>query len=204
MCFDIGANVGTKSQLFLSLGAKVIAFEPQSACLPKLKALKMKHPNFDYFPYGIGPKNEAKELRLATHSEVASFSEDFIQFYTTDETRWDEKELVTVKTIDSVISIFGLPNYCKIDTEGYELDIVSSLHYKIPMIEFEFTEGLFEDTLKIIDILDSSETTFNFILNENLKFRMKRGVSATVLKEKIKALPKNRLHGNIFVKTKVS
>ncbi len=37
LCFDIGANIGTKSKLFLSLGAKVIAFEPQQLCSQSLE-----------------------------------------------------------------------------------------------------------------------------------------------------------------------
>ena len=39
LCFDIGANYGNRSEVFLKLGAKVVAFEPQ----PKpLKFLKRK------------------------------------------------------------------------------------------------------------------------------------------------------------------
>ncbi len=36
LCFDIGANIGSKSKLFIKTGAKVIAFEPQSSCFEVL------------------------------------------------------------------------------------------------------------------------------------------------------------------------
>ncbi len=114
-----------------------------------------------------------------------------------------KKEVVNVRTLNNLIEEFGTPKYCKIDTEGYELKILSSLSYKIPYIEFEFTESHFEETLKIIDLLDSDKSTFNYILNENLIFRLKKWVSENELKEQIKTLPKNRLHGNIYVKTDV-
>ena len=201
LCFDVGANIGSKSRLFLSAGAKVIAFEPQSDCHEYLQNIKAKHSDFEFFPFAVGDKNEEKELHLATDIEVASFSVDFIQFYTNDKIQWNKKEKVTVKTLNALIEQFGIPDYCKIDTEGYELNILSSLQYKIPLLEFEFTEGLFEDTLKIINILDTKSATFNFILNEHLKFKLSNWISAKELIEIISKLPKKKLHGNIFVKT---
>lgn len=201
LCFDIGANIGAKSELFLKLDAKVIAFEPQTKCLENLEILKNKNKNFSYYPFGIGDKNETKALNLATHIEVATFSDEFIQFYKNETIQWNEKELVEVKTINSIIEQFGIPNYCKIDTEGFELKILSSLKYEIPIIEFEFTESHFLETLKIIDLFDSKKTTFNFILNERLKLKLKNWLKADEFKEKLKGLDKFQLHGNIFVKT---
>jgi FkbM family methyltransferase len=204
LCFDIGANIGTKSELFLSIGANVIAFEPQSSCLQYLENLKTKYSNFRFFQFGVGSKNEEKELQIATHIEVASFSKKFISFYTNQDIKWNEKEIVHVKTLNSLIEEFEIPKYCKIDTEGYELKILSSLSYKIPNIEFEFTESHFDETLKIIDLLDTNNTSFNYILNENLKFKLKKWVSGNELIEELKTLSKNKLHGNIFVKTNVN
>lgn len=201
LCFDIGANIGAKSELFLKLDAKVIAFEPQTKCLENLEILKNKNKNFSYYPFGIGDKNETKALNLATHIEVATFSDEFIQFYKNETIQWNEKETVEVKPINSIIEQFGIPNYCKIDTEGFELKILSSLKYKIPVIEFEFTESHFLETLKIIDLFDSKKTTFNFILNERLKLKLKNWLKADEFKEKLKGLDKFQLHGNIFVKT---
>ena len=36
LCFDIGANIGTRTALFLELGARVIAVEPNPACVARL------------------------------------------------------------------------------------------------------------------------------------------------------------------------
>ena len=203
LCFDIGANIGTKSKLYLALGARVIAFEPQSSCIPSLSKIKESNNNFDFYAIAIGDINKKEELHLANHIEVATLSNEFITFYSNDKIFWNEKEIVTVNTINTVIEKYGIPNYCKIDTEGYELNILSSLSHKIPIIEFEFTEGFFDNTLKIIDLLDTNSAVFNYIINENLKFKLENWVSATEFKKIILSLPKNRLHGNIFVKTDV-
>jgi FkbM family methyltransferase len=201
LCFDIGANIGSKSKLFLSLKAKVIAFEPQSSCISSLSKIKQSNSNFDFHSIAVGDKNESKALHLANHSELATLSNEFIAFYSNKEIYWNKNETVKAMTLNSIVEMYGTPNFCKIDTEGYEFNILSSLSYKIPIIEFEFTEGFFENTLKILDLIDSENTTFNYILNENLQFKLKKWVSSEELKSIFLTLPKNRLHGNIFVKT---
>ena len=201
LCFDIGANIGKKSQLFLSIGAKVIAFEPQSSCYRPLQKLKKKHLKFDFYPYAVGAQKGEVDLFLANHSEVATLSKKFIDYFTCDTIYWNKNEKVTVTTLDHLMEKFGLPHYCKIDTEGYEADILLHLNSKIPMIEFEFTGGFIPETLAIIKYLNAKNVTFNYVLNEHLKFKQKEWITAEELTEILKALPKNRLHGNIFVKT---
>ncbi|EJL62659.1 FkbM family methyltransferase [Flavobacterium sp. CF136] len=198
ICFDIGANIGSKSKLFLSIGAKVIAFEPQSSCLNELS--KIKNRTFNFYPFAVGAKNEEKELHLSNISEVATLSNEFIDYFCCDTVFWDKKEIVTVKSLDYLIEKYGLPKYCKIDVEGYELEILSSLTYEIPIIEFEFTGGFVEDTIKIIQKLSKTSTHFNYVLNENLKFKLKNWVSADEMITIIKSFSRDRLHGNIFVK----
>jgi len=41
LVFDVGANIGFKSALFLGLGARVVAFEPQLAIHRELRALRI-------------------------------------------------------------------------------------------------------------------------------------------------------------------
>jgi FkbM family methyltransferase len=201
LCFDIGANIGSKSKLFLSLGAKVIAFEPQSNCSQKLLQLKKQHPKFEYHPFAVGSKNEEKELLLANHSEIATFSKDFVEFFTTEEVFWNDTELVQVRTLDTLIEEFGLPDYCKIDTESYEYEILSKLTYTIPIIEFEFTGRYMDDTLRIIDIIATGSSGFNFTFNEQHDFKLEEWVNSAEIKRVLAALPRHRLHGNLFVKS---
>ena len=39
LCFDVGANIGNRTEVFLELGAKVICVEPQQACLQQLNKI---------------------------------------------------------------------------------------------------------------------------------------------------------------------
>ncbi len=198
LCFDIGANIGRKSRFFLSLNTKVIAFEPQTACHKYLT--KIKNKNFQFHSFGVGAKDEIKELKIANHIEVATFSDKMIDFYTTENLKWNKTEKVTVKKIDTLIEEFGLPDFCKIDTEGFEFEILSNLSYTIPVIEFEFAEAFIEETVALILILEKENTLFNYNLNEKPKFELKKWVTAKEMTHILKKIPKNRLHGNIFVK----
>lgn len=203
LCFDIGANIGTKSKLFLNVGAKVIAFEPQSSCFDELKKIKNKYSNFDFYPFAVGAQNEEKELHLSNHSEVATLSDKFIKSYSSNDVYWNKIEIVSVKSLDFLITQYGLPKFCKIDVEGYEFEILSNLNYKIPIIEFEFTGKFIAETLKIIDLLGNNYV-YNFILNEHLKFKLNNCILKDEMKDIIESFSNSKVHGNLFCKIKTN
>jgi len=161
---------------------------------------KSKIRKFRFYALAVGAKNEARELHLSNHSEVATLSDTFITAYHTDHVYWNAKEKVTVKPLDDLIAEYGLPDYCKIDVEGYELEILSHLTFKIPTIEFEFTEKFIDDALRIIDFLNIHGYQYNYVLNEQPKFQLNHWVAADAIKRIIIALPKAKLHGNLFCK----
>src|SRR5690349_11141019 len=61
LCFDIGANMGSRIAVFLKLKARVVALEPQEKCLRELH--KVFH-GYDVkvIPKGAGATNEVKEF----------------------------------------------------------------------------------------------------------------------------------------------
>src|SRR5436309_3245329 len=54
LCFDVGANVGRKTEAMLRLGARVVAVEPLPECVRELKALYGNHPGFTLVPKAVG------------------------------------------------------------------------------------------------------------------------------------------------------
>lgn len=196
LCFDIGANIGSKSKIFLALGARVIAFEPQSACLKKLASIK--NPDFSFHAIAVGARNEIRQLHLSNHSEVATLSDQFIEAHRSAQVYWDTSEKVIVQSLDHLMEEFGLADFCKIDVEGYELEIISALTHQIPLIELEFTGKLLDDTFKIIELLSESPYRFNYTRNEKPKFELTHWVTAQEISKLLTDLPKDRLHGNLF------
>lgn len=199
LCFDIGANLGSKSKLYLDLGAKVLAFEPQLSCFEELE--KIKNKNLTVVNKALGGKNYTDTLLIGNHIEIATLSNKFIKQFTTSDISWNEKQKIEVVTLNSQIELFGLPDYCKIDTEGFEYEILKELNHSITIIEFEFTNGFIEETTKCIHKLSSlGNYTFNYILNEKNKFELKKWMDKESILSIINTLPKENLHGNVFAK----
>jgi FkbM family methyltransferase len=135
LCFDVGANIGEKSEILLIAGANVVAFEPQPNCVEKLKA--RCHPYRDHLRIcqsALGSEPGEAELHVSDNSAVSSFFQDWSEDSTI-------KTRVTVTTLDQAIAQFGKPSYCKIDVEGWELEVLRGLTQSISLISIEYHLG---------------------------------------------------------------
>ena len=65
LCFDVGANIGNRTEVFLKLGASVVAIEPQADCMKGLQRKFGRNANVTLLQKGLGEKPGQKEL-LAT------------------------------------------------------------------------------------------------------------------------------------------
>lgn len=203
LCFDIGANIGYKSSVLLDLKHKVVAFEPQEECHKVLTKIQKFNPNFTVSKLAIGSENKEQDMWMGNHIEIATLSNKFKSYFTTDTIFWNQKNRVKVVTLNSQIERYGIPEFCKIDVEGYEYEVLKNLKYKIPLIEFEFTGGFINETMQCITTLsDLSAYSYNLMLNEKPKFVFKNWLSSTVIQSKINGMNIKNLHGNIFAKLK--
>src|SRR5262245_55918355 len=46
LCFDVGANIGNRVKIFLAIGARVVAVEPQRECARVLESAFAGRPGF--------------------------------------------------------------------------------------------------------------------------------------------------------------
>jgi hypothetical protein len=51
---------------------------------------------------------------------------------------WDMATSVPVATLDALIEQHGVPAFCKIDVEGYELEVLRGLSHALPALSFEY------------------------------------------------------------------
>lgn len=200
LCFDIGANVGKKSKLFLKIGARVIAFEPQKECLTNLAKIKKSNKRFEFYPVAIDSKDGTKELQLSNYSEIATLSDSFVSLYGEKGVNWLNRQLVKTISINTAIEKYGLPHFCKIDIEGYEFEVLSNLKYNIPLIEFEVVAGFKEKAINTIIALNNEFASYNYTLNEQPFFQLSAWVDINKISSIITKLPDNRFHANIFIK----
>lgn len=153
LVFDIGANIGNRTEPLLTLGAKVVAVEPQPMCINTLTSRFGKNPNFTLLPVGAGAEPGTATLHLATNHVTSSMSEEFISTMHFAGSEWSEEVQVDVTTLDSIIDRFGLPAFCKIDVEGFEVPVLQGLSRAIPAISLEYTPDLAETSARCLEMV---------------------------------------------------
>jgi FkbM family methyltransferase len=131
LCFDVGANIGEKSEALLEAGARVVAFEPNPLVLPELQARCGHHKNWTVVATALGSGAAIATLHARESHGQSSLAAE-----------WGGNVIATynvpVVTLDSAIQCFGSPAFCKIDVEGWELEVMRGLTQPIPLISFEF------------------------------------------------------------------
>jgi FkbM family methyltransferase len=141
LCFDVGANIGHKSEALLLAGCRVVAFEPNPMVIPELRARCGGNPDWTLVEAGLGSSAAVATLYACASSGQSSLLPD-----------WGGQVIATshvpIVTLDAAIRQFGIPYYCKIDVEGWELEVLRGLTQSIPVISFEF-HVQDEDLLKV-------------------------------------------------------
>ena len=188
LCFDIGANIGNKTETLLKHSSKVVCVEPQPNCVTKLKNRFNFNNNVIIVNKGCGPKIGTSRLFISQYDTLSTMSEEFIE--TTKKERfngvsWNSHIDVDVTTLDSLISEYGLPHFCKIDIEGYESEVLKGLTQPIPCISLEFTPELKENSFKCIDILLKldKDYLFNYSEGESDLFTFNKWISGDEMKD---------------------
>jgi FkbM family methyltransferase len=138
LCFDIGAHRGHRTNIFLNLGARVVAFEPQSH-LSKYLQLKFGKKIF-LEKIGLGRSAQEMMMYVSDISSLSTFSLDWLSKAKDrfPEVKWDQKKKVKLSTLDKMIEKYGVPNFCKIDVEGFEYEVIQGLTQPIKCISIEF------------------------------------------------------------------
>jgi FkbM family methyltransferase len=196
LCFDVGANVGDRARLFLALGARVVAVEPQPACVAALRAIGDERLAIEEVALGAGPGSAT--LRIADASTISSLAEGWIEqvresgrFAGND---WSETLEVSISTLDDLIARHGVPAFCKIDVEGYEAEVLAGLSRTVPCLSFEFTPEWADSAERsLAHLVTLGFTRFNFSIGESLRLEWREWRDADALRTFLSAAPRDAL-----------
>jgi FkbM family methyltransferase len=174
LIFDIGANMGNYAALFAKRGAKVIGFEPQPFCFRFLKLRFMFNSKVSLHALAVGERESKMEMNVSSAHTLSSLNKDWIdkvsaseRFKPHGQPSWSEKIQVNVTTLDKLIAAHGIPDYIKIDVEGFEKNVLAGLNRKVKTISFEFTlPELKADAIDCVNKLSSLGTYEYISLND--------------------------------------
>ncbi|CAN5909410.1 hypothetical protein BH11BAC7_BH11BAC7_05690 [soil metagenome] len=202
LCFDIGANRGKYTTLFLKCKAQIIAVEPQLTCSRLLKELFTGEKRVTLINAAIGSEVATGTLHIGNNDEVSTLSADFIEAYSIySHNAWNEKEEVCITTLDQLIEAHGLPFFCKLDIEGWESEALRGLSHAIPLISFEYNFLLKPKSLECITMLSGKGNyVFNFSAYENCIFTSVEWLNDKKMAAFIMEMPAVILHGDLFAR----
>lgn len=204
--FDIGANLGSKTRIFAELGKRVIAVEPN----PELHSLLLfrfsKTKNVTLVNSGCAATSGVSNFYLGSNHLVSSFSTKFISFKKSigEDRDWSKVMKVQMTTLDDLINDHGFPQFCKIDVEGFEMEVLEGLNQKIPCLSFEFTlPALHAELVGCTGRLRFlGYTTFNLVLGEAAQFYFTNWVDEAVLMHELGRMSgtATQLYGDIYAR----
>lgn len=212
LCFDVGANIGNRTGIFLKLGATVVAVEPQNSCMRKLQKKYGNNSRVFLIHKALGSVKGKGKLILSNSHTVSSMSEEWIDcvkssdmfFTSTSAFQWHDNVIVSVTTLDELIKKYGNPAVCKIDVEGFEHEVIKGLSREIRMISFEFTPTplLINKAIKSIEHLSGiGEVEFNYSFGESMIFARDKWVSAEEIKDILLSIPsRTAFSGDIYAR----
>ncbi|WP_209014994.1 FkbM family methyltransferase [Roseibium limicola] len=203
LVFDIGAHVGSRSKTLLSLGADVVAIEPQpvfAAFLKRhfsgqLKALEQ---------VAVGPCSGNVTLQISSrHPTVTSISREFVSTVSQSsdfrKVVWDREINVPMVTLSQLITRHGKPAFCKIDVEGAEAHILQGLDQPLKLIAFEYVPAAKSIAVDCIQRLEAlGPYRFNRVTGERHKFAQADWVDGSQIRDFLSALREQDPSGDIY------
>lgn len=172
LVFDVGANFGDKTWAFREIRARVVAVEPDSKCCAALGQRFRRDSEVTIERVALGPCiGSAILYTQAPGSAYNTLSEKHSQIYHHNRAGATEKSPqsspnIEISTLDRLIEKYGVPDYIKIDVEGFEKAVISGLSRAVPVLSFEANLPYFlSETVDIVGVLQrlDPEVTFNLL-----------------------------------------
>ena len=204
--FDVGANIGSRTNIFLKLGATVIAVEPQVYCAGILKNKYGNNNKFILINKALAEKEGQAEMMISDACTISSLSKEWVEAVRKSGRfqghNWGgDRNIVQTTTLDKLIDQYGFPSFIKIDVEGFEYEVIKGLTQPVKNLSIEFTPEFLESTFNCIDYLSRlGIIQLNYSIGESMNLYLHKWVSP---KEIVKILSEfrndNKFYGDIYI-----
>jgi FkbM family methyltransferase len=198
LVFDVGANTGERTAVFLDLGARVVAVEPNPSCADVIRR-RYSCRSLVIEPSAVGAAVGSARLHVAKRDELSSILDQWVP-----DDMIQEVVEVPLTTVDALVAGHGVPAFVKIDVEGYEESVLAGMQHPVPQFSFEFHSGDVPAAKRCVEAVARPDTRFNLSWGEAMSFALDDWVDAETLLgefERIEGARRGSVqHGDVYVR----
>lgn len=174
LVLDVGANSGQYAKMLrnkVKYKGRIISFEPVSSVFKQLSENSASDEKWDVFQVALGQAEKTLDINIAASSDYSSFRtpNENATGYRSNETVITSKESVKVVRLDKFLSAHlerinksDTNIYLKMDTQGYDLDVMhgaEKLHKHIIALQSELSMiPLYENMPTYIESLSTFDS----------------------------------------------
>jgi FkbM family methyltransferase len=205
LVFDVGANVGSRTEVFLDLGARVIAVEPQPPCQEVLTRLFGRNNRFKLVPEALGAQSGEAQMFVGDALVLSTLSPGWVSKMRESkrfgEFEWNKEATVQVRTMDSLVAEQGEPAFCKIDVEGFELEVIKGLTRPLNALSLEVASEHADAIIAAFDRLDGlGKYEYNYSVSESMAMSMDCWVDGAQIRKYIRYGLGPNIFGDVYAR----
>jgi FkbM family methyltransferase len=205
LVFDVGANRGLMAEMFLELGARVVAIEPHPALA---ETIRRHYPvrRLTVEQTAIGDTRGTVPLYVGDDDVHSSVSTEWVDRVRGDETmpdRWGGTIDVPLHTLADLVERYGLPVFAKIDIEGYEDKALAGLDQPVRGLSFEYQCPALDMTRRCLDRLEElGSYEYQLAVGETLAFSQSGWMTAAEVMERLEQRREGEpiAHGDVYAR----